>query len=125
MCPRVCEALELDLRVAIATDAPECLAVPERDVARERWRDRAPAEIRPRALGVFEAPEAVEREPEAVTRPPIERRRHCRAREAREHVVRAPVILHAQRRPSAAGERPDRQGLPRLLRDLSEETVRL
>src|SRR5436309_814866 len=119
------EALELRLRVAIAPDTAERLAVPERNIPGERWRHGARTQIAPCALGLLEAPETVQGETEAVSRPAIERRGNGATREAHEDVARTGRITHPQRGPSAARERPDRERLARLLRDLPEEAVRL
>src|SRR6185436_212999 len=117
------EALEGALRVAILADAPERLAVPEGDVAHDRRGHRARLQRGPGFLRFLETAEAIEREAEPVTGPPFERRGHRRRGETGEDVARARRITHAERGPPAAGLRPHRQRLARLLRDLTEERV--
>ena len=119
------ELVQLTDRAIVLPHAPKRFAEPETHVTREQRRHAAGRQRGPRRHGVVRAAERVVREPEAVTRPGLQRVRR-RREELSERVAGARPLAEPERGPAAAVQAPHRElGRARTLRDLTEELVRL
>src|SRR5206468_4500487 len=120
------EAVEL-LRGAVGlADAPEGLAEPETDVAREQPGDALHAERLPRGHRLVVTAQRIARQRETVSRPRLHRHRHRAREELSEDVASAGGVAEAERGPGASVRGPATEvaRLRRGLHDLTEQPVR-